>query len=323
MILKKFYKQFIFKLKTALWDGLDCILFYMELTRRMVELNHYPFSRIHLDIKQWPEPSGDILPILRDGNYSKNNNLSQDGEVISNTLKRYVVQLLIPSYLDYNTTTHTVKSASITIPQNETREVVDIITDDAEDRSPYIIIRAGKNARATYVFAVFGNREIVKDVTLELEECAEGRIIGVIIGSGTGRFILKTTLRHSAPHTKGDIKIKMVLKDTAYVSYDGLIKIDKSAQQTNSYLDARVLILDRGAKCDGKPELEIEADDVKASHAFSSGKIDSEQLFYLCSRGLTEAEAKQMIVKGFLMEAAEGLSHEAQECIKREIVIAL
>ncbi len=269
-------------------------------------------------------PADNVLPILRDGNYSKNNNLSQDGEVISDTLKRYVVPLLIPSWIQYSALHNTVKRGNaITIPAHETREVVDIITDDSEDRAPVLTIRAEKNARVTYILAVFGNREITKDVTLELEEGAEGRIVGVIIGSGKAHFTLKTVLRHSAPRTIGDIKVKMVLKDTAYVSYDGLIKIDKSAQQTNSYLDARALILDRGAKCDGKPELEIEADDVKASHAFSSGKIDPEQIFYLRSRGLSEEESEKLIVEGFLVEIMEGLSHETKERVKQEIAIAL
>lgn len=313
MSLKKLQKQFISKRKTALQKARDCFVFYRELMRRTAESNRIPWKRYHAGLNRWSVPTDNILPILRESNCIKKYNLLQE-EVVADTFW-YAVPRLRPDYQKYSKRSIFVKSnhRELIVPQNETREVVDVTTAENDGEFPATLtVRAGKNARVTYVLAVFGNREVTKDVTLELGEGAEGRIIGVIIGSGMAHFMLKTTLRHSAPRTIGDIKVKMVLKDTAYVSYDGLIKIDKPAQQTNSYLDARALILDRGAKCDGKPELEIEADDVKASHAFSSGKIDPEQIFYLRSRGLSHKEAERMIVEGFLTDVICHLSKEAQ-----------
>lgn len=313
-------EKFFAKLKTALREARDCFVFYRKLIRRTAESNRIPWERYHAGLNRWSVPTDNILQILRGSNDIKKYNLLQE-EVVADTFW-YAVPRLRPDYLHYSKLNNFVKrnQRELIIPQNETREVVDIMTTENNGEFPgTFTVRAQKNARVTYVLAVFGEREITKDITLELHEGAEGRIVGVIIGSGKARFTLKTTLRHSAPRTKGDIKVKMVLKDAAYVSYDGLIKIDKPAQQTNSYLDARALILDRGATCDGKPELEIEADDVKASHAFSSGKIDPEHIFYLRSRGLSEKEAERMIVEGFLTDVIAQLSKEVQGRITEEV----
>lgn len=211
-------------------------------------------------------------------------------------------------------------SRRIVIKPNTNREVVEVITAKKRaKKQASLVISVGKNASATYVFAIFAGQNVEQHVTLRLKEGAEAQIIGVVLARGKAEHKITTVMHHQEPHTKGDIVVKAVVKDTAFVSYDGMIKIDKKAQATNSYLDARALMLNRGARCDGKPELEIEADEVKASHSFTSGQIDQEQLFYLRSRGLSFNRARHMIVEGFLTDVLSTVSVTTKERIKQEI----
>ena len=73
----------------------------------------------------------------------------------------------------------------------------------------------------------------------------------------------------------------------------------------------QALLLSPDAEIDSKPELEIFADDVKCSHGATVGELDAEQLFYLRSRGIPEAEARAILVRAFLAEALEAVTHEA------------
>lgn len=209
---------------------------------------------------------------------------------------------------------------SIVIKPNEQREVFDIITaDEGAQRGQGLCIKAKRGSHVTYILALFGGQEVKRNVTLLLQEGAEGRIVGIVLGEDKGMYDIRTVLHHKGAHTIGDIKMKIVLKDEAQITYDGLIKIDKQAHETNSYLSGKALALNRGVRCDAKPELEIEANDVKASHSFSQGQIDPEQLFYLKSRGLSEEEAKRMIVEGFLLDVLCGVSEDVRKTIHQEL----
>ena len=73
----------------------------------------------------------------------------------------------------------------------------------------------------------------------------------------------------------------------------------------------QALLLSHDAEMDSKPQLEIYADDVKCSHGATVGEIDAEQLFYLRSRGVPHEEARAMLIRAFLAEAIDGISHEA------------
>jgi len=110
---------------------------------------------------------------------------------------------------------------------------------------------------------------------------------------------LHTQSVHKVPHTNCFIHIKGVLLDKSGSNYVGKIIIEKDAQQTSSYLEDNVLVIGDNTKNESQPILEIEADDVKASHGATTGRVDPSQVFYLKSRGLSEEEAKNTIVEGF------------------------
>lgn len=142
-----------------------------------------------------------------------------------------------------------------------------------------------------------GKWEVVIPFTKEGEEKSW---VGIVDARQAGEYELRVVAEHKAAGTKGRITVRAVAGAGAHVKIYGLIKIHKQAQGTDDFLELRVLTLDKTARAVAEPTLEIEANEVKASHAASVGQVDKEQMLYLMSRGLTELQAKDEIVRGFL-----------------------
>ena len=123
---------------------------------------------------------------------------------------------------------------------------------------------------------------------------------GIIDARQPGVYELTVVATHTAQGTRGRITVRAVCGAGARVAVRGLIRIAKEAQDTEDFLELRILTLGKTALATAEPELEIEANQVKASHAASVGPVDEEQLLYLMSRGLGRAEAVDTIVRGFL-----------------------
>jgi Fe-S cluster assembly protein SufD len=119
-----------------------------------------------------------------------------------------------------------------------------------------------------------------------------------------------TVVRHQAPNCASRQTVKSVLSGTARGVFQGRIEVDKIAQKTDGYQMNQALLLSPGAEMDIKPELQIFADDVKCSHGATIGALDEEQVFYLRSRGIPEAAARSMLIRAFLSEALEPVTHE-------------
>lgn len=124
-------------------------------------------------------------------------------------------------------------------------------------------------------------------------------VLGVYKLSEGQKIDLQTQSIHKVSHTQCFVHIRGVLFDNSESNYIGKIIIEKKAQQTSSYLEDNVLVIGENTRNQAQPILEIEADDVKASHGATTGRIDPAQIFYLKSRGLSEEEAKSTIIEGF------------------------
>jgi Fe-S cluster assembly protein SufD len=109
-------------------------------------------------------------------------------------------------------------------------------------------------------------------------------------------------VEHAAPHARSLQKYKGVLSETAQSSFEGKIFVRPEAQKTEAYQLNHNLLLSEGAVANAKPNLEIFADDVKASHGATFAQVDEEQLFYLKSRGLSSEEARRLLIRGFMQE---------------------
>lgn len=160
--------------------------------------------------------------------------------------------------------------------------------------------RLGKGEARQIVISRPGNYEI------ELAgEGAEVEVLGLLLTQGKEKLKIKIRLVHRKLNTNSDALIKAVAKDGSKVELTGMIKIQKEAQKTQAFLREDVLIASTRAQAELAPNLEIEADDVSASHAATAGKIDEEQLFYLMSRGMEKETAELLIIEGFLREVVE------------------
>jgi len=96
-----------------------------------------------------------------------------------------------------------------------------------------------------------------------------------------------------------------VLADRSTSVWRGMIRVDRGAQQTDAFQESRNLLLTPKAHADAIPGLEIEADDVRCTHAAAIAQVDREQLYYLRARGLPKADATRLIIDGFLQSLVE------------------
>ncbi len=115
---------------------------------------------------------------------------------------------------------------------------------------------------------------------------------------------------HCAPHTSSRIISKSISKDGGRAGYRGLVKVQNGATDCKSNVVCDALILDPESRSDTYPYIEVEEDDAAIEHEASVSKIAEEQLLYLMSRGLTEAEASAMIVTGFIEPLVKELPME-------------
>lgn len=132
------------------------------------------------------------------------------------------------------------------------------------------------------------------------ERGREIEVLGLVLGEETGDYGLEVEMDHWARETKGRVIVRGVAKNGARVKVRGLIKVGKQMEQVDSFFEGRFLILDDASTVEVSPELEIENDEVKVSHAVTVSRIREEELFYLMSRGLGREEGERLIVKGFL-----------------------
>jgi Fe-S cluster assembly protein SufD len=128
------------------------------------------------------------------------------------------------------------------------------------------------------------------------------RQVALYFADGTQTHDFRTTQEHIAPKTSADLLFKGAVNDSARSVYTGLIKIGPDARGTQAFQTNRNLTLSDGAWAESVPNLEIETNDVKCSHASTVGPIDEEQRFYLESRGIQPDIAERLVVLGFFDE---------------------
>jgi Fe-S cluster assembly protein SufD len=149
---------------------------------------------------------------------------------------------------------------------------------------------------------------------------SEARVTGGYAGGPGQHLDYDTTQEHAAPNTNSDLAFRGVLAKGSTAVWRGMIKVDPGAQQTDAFQESRNLLLSPEAHADAIPGLEILADDVRCTHAAAIAQVDKDQLFYLTSRGLSEADAKSLVIEGFLEALVERL---AEGPVRDEISAAL
>jgi Fe-S cluster assembly protein SufD len=147
--------------------------------------------------------------------------------------------------------------------------------------------------------ALGGEYARLRSESLLTGQGAESDLLAVYFGDQTQMLDFRTLQDHQAPHTRSDLLFKGAVEDEARSVYSGLIRLRHEAQKSNAYQTNRNLVLSEGAGAESIPNLEIEANDVRCSHASTVGPIDDDQLYYLESRGIRPEDAERLIVLGF------------------------
>ena len=137
----------------------------------------------------------------------------------------------------------------------------------------------------------------------------------VIFGNNEQSFDIQTNVNHESPSTEARVVEKSILRNKSKSLFKGMIRIKENASKSNSFLSGRSILLDKDAKSDAIPGLEIFTNDVKATHSASVAQIDEEQIFYLKTRCLSQEEAERTIVEGFLEPLSRKMSFQVRAWI--------
>jgi len=169
-----------------------------------------------------------------------------------------------------------------------------------------------------FIFSV-GSKFIKNEINCNLnDQYSSAFINGIINLKNSQHHEIKTNINHLAENTKSYQLIKSVLNDNSKGIYQGKIFVDSKAQKTNGYQLSKALLLNENTEFDGKPELEIYADDVKCSHGSTSGNLDEDAIFYLMSRGLNYQQSRELLINGFLLDVVEKITDvEIKDLIKK------
>jgi Fe-S cluster assembly protein SufD len=134
------------------------------------------------------------------------------------------------------------------------------------------------------------------------------RVTGAYVSDGRQHLDFDTLQEHAAPDTVSDLAFRGVLGGRSSAVWRGMIQVDPGAQKTDAFQECRNLLLSKKAHADAIPGLEIQADDVRCTHAAAIAQLDKDQVFYLRSRGLPEQTAQRLIIDGFLQELVARLA---------------
>jgi Fe-S cluster assembly protein SufD len=156
--------------------------------------------------------------------------------------------------------------------------------------------------------ALGGDYARLRSEALLAGEGAESDQLAVYFGDGEQTLDFRTLQDHAAPRTRSNLLFKGAVEERSHSVYSGLIRIRPHAQHADAFQTNRNLVLTEGAGAESIPNLEIEANDVRCSHASTVGPIDEEQLYYLETRGVPPADAERLIVLGFFDDVFDRLA---------------
>jgi len=164
----------------------------------------------------------------------------------------------------------------------------------------------GRDASLDWVALGFGSaRGRVRMETKLAGDGADARVTGAYASHARQHIDFDTTQEHAAPNTTSDLAFRGVLQGRSTAVWKGNIIVDPGAQKTDAFQESRNLLISKRAHADSIPGLEIQANDVRCTHAAAIAQVDPEQIFYLRAHGLPEPEAKRLVIEGFLAALVE------------------
>ena len=184
-------------------------------------------------------------------------------------------------------------------------------------------VKVGRGATFRHVIVSLGGKVVRVNPSVHLSgDGANGELFGLYFADAKQHLEQRVYLHHEAPNTAGRVNYKGALQGIgARTVWVGDVLIGRDASGTDSYEQNRNLVLSEGTRADSIPNLEIETGDILgAGHASATGRFDDEQLFYLQARGISEPEARRLVVLGFLTEILQKIdSPELEERLQHAV----
>ncbi len=183
----------------------------------------------------------------------------------------------------------------------------------------------GKDTDLRWIQVSWGSRLTKAFLDLDMRgEGGHGELLGLYFPTRRQHIDHQTLQLHRVANCYSDLLFNGALKHRARSVYMGIIKVLPGAQKTDAFQRNGNLILDGTARSDSIPGLEIEADDVRCTHAATAAQVEDEYVFYLMARGLTRPQAERMIVQGFLQGVldrvpVESVMRKLERVISRKI----
>ncbi len=180
-------------------------------------------------------------------------------------------------------------------------------------------VEVARDGRLSMVVCSWGAPSHLLDMDIELiEPGAEVSLSALSLGFSESRSEHRLHIHHRASHTKSTQKARAILWGKAQCLFQGRVHIHENIEKVHADQICRGLLFSPSAEYAVRPELEIESDDVKATHGASLGQLDPQQIFYLMSRGVTKTKAVEVLCRGF---AAEILHEISVEDVRRQLVL--
>jgi Fe-S cluster assembly protein SufD len=180
----------------------------------------------------------------------------------------------------------------------------------AHSHTELLVADVGARATTTIGLVDLGGRLVRNDVDVKLREAgAAVELFGVFLAADGQHVDNHTRIDHLAPETRSDESFRGVIGRRGRGVFNGKVVVHRGAQRIDARQSNDNLLLSDQAEIDTKPELEIYADDVKCSHGSTVGELDAEHLFYLRSRGVDEASARELLTVAFTAAVLDRLAH--------------
>ena len=141
---------------------------------------------------------------------------------------------------------------------------------------------------------------------------------GIGLGSQSQHLDTQVVVNHAVPGGTSDQVYRNLLSGNARGVFGGCVRVHPDAQKTDAQQVHKTLLLSSEARADTKPQLQIDADDVKCSHGAAIGQLDEDSLFYLRSRGISLANAEKILAAGFLEKVLDGLADETMRIFLKD-----
>jgi Fe-S cluster assembly protein SufD len=184
-------------------------------------------------------------------------------------------------------------------------------------------VRVAAKARFSLSTTTLDGTLIRNDVNVSLAGAeAHAELNGVYLLNGTTHCDNHTYIGHNVPDCTSDELYKGIVAGKGTSVFNGKVYVKQDAQRTRAYQSNANILLGDDAKVYTKPELEIYADDVKCSHGCTIGRLDEKGLFYLRSRGVSEAEARKLMAHAFITEVVERVQNEEWKAVLTNLIDA-